>query len=141
MGIWKISASLEEWENVAGSIEDELCECGFSNKFVVSLMLAMDEVFANISEYAYETKQGNVIIESEYEITSDEHIAKITFIDSGKEFNPLKDVLEPDVGENVATNRKIGGLGIFLVKKQVDEVQYAYVDSSNNLKLIKKELI
>ena len=104
-------------------------------------MLAMDEVFANISEYAYETKQGNVIIESEYEITSDEHIAKITFIDSGKEFNPLKDVLEPDVGENVATNRKIGGLGIFLVKKQVDEVQYAYVDSSNNLKLIKKELI
>ena len=141
MGMWKIRSSLEEWETVAQMIEDDLCEFGFSNKFAISLMLAMDEIFANIAAYAYEPEQGEVIVKSEYEKTSAERIAKITFIDHGKEFNPLKDAAEPDVSGSVASKRKIGGLGIFLTKKQVDELNYSYINASNNLTLLKKELI
>ena len=141
MGIWKISSSLEEWESVAQTIDNELREFGFSDKFIISLMLAMDEVFANIVAYAYGTEHGDVIIESKYENTSAERTAKITFIDYGKAFNPLKDAVEPDVSENIASKRKVGGLGIFLTKKQVDELNYSYIDTSNNLILFKKEFI
>ena len=141
MGMWKIRSSLEEWETVAQMIEDDLCEFGFSNKFAISLMLAMVEIFANIAAYAYEPEQGEVIVKSEYEKTSGERIAKITFIDHGKKFNPLKDAAEPDVSGSVALKRKIGGLGIFLTKKQVDELNYSYINASNNLTLLKKELI
>ena len=100
-----------------------------------------NEIFANIAAYAYEPEQGEVIVKSEYEKTSAERIAKITFIDHGKEFNPLKDAAEPDVSGSVASKRKIGGLGIFLTKKQVDELSYSYIDTSNNLTLLKKETI
>ena len=141
MSTWNIKSSLEEWETVAASIEEELCDCGFTNKFIVSLMLAMDEVSANIVAYAYESNQGKVVIKSEYETNNIERTATITFIDFGKKFNPLDDAKEPDVNETVATKRKIGGLGIFLTKKQTDELKYSYINASNNLTLIKKEII
>lgn len=141
MSTWKIKSSLEEWEIITGIIEDELLELGFSNKFMISLMLAIDEIFANIASYAYGEGIGDVIIESEYIVNESERSAKITFIDHGKEFNPLEDAAEPDVKIDVASKRKIGGLGIFLTKKQVDELKYSYENNSNILTLTKNEMI
>lgn len=126
---------------VADSIEEELCDCGFTNKFIVSLMLAMDEVIANIVAYAYESVQGKVVIKSEYEKNNAERTATITFTDFGKEFNPLEAAKEPDINEMVVKRRTIGGLGIFLTKKQTDGLKYSYINASNNLTLIKKESI
>ena len=97
MSTWNIKSSLEEWELVADSIEEELCNYGFTNKFIVSLMLAMDEVIANIVAYAYDSEQGNVVIKSEYENNNVEQTAIITFIDFGKKFNPLEDAEVPDI--------------------------------------------
>ena len=141
MGTWKIKSSLEEWEKITGIIEEELLERGFSNKFMMSLMLATDEVFANIASYAYGEDLGDVIIESVYDISESERSAKIIFIDYGKEFDPIKDAVEPDIDVRVAIDRKIGGLGIFLTKKQVDELKYSYENNSNKLVLTKKEEI
>lgn len=141
MSTWNIKSSLEEWELVADSIEEELCNYGFTNKFIVSLMLAMDEVIANIVAYAYDSEQGNVVIKSEYENNNVEQTAIITFIDFGKNFNPLEDAEVPDINETDAKKRKIGGLGIFLTKNQTDDLKYSYINASNNLTLIKKESI
>lgn len=141
MSRWNIKSSLEDWETVASLIEEELHDYGFTNKFTVSLMLAMDEVIANIVAYAYESADGKVVIESKYETNDAERTATITFTDFGREFNPLEEVKIPDVDEMVAANRKIGGLGIFLIKKQTDDIKYTYINASNNLTLIKNEFI
>lgn len=141
MGKWTLTSSLEKWEYVDHEIEDELNEKGFTAKFIVSLMLAMDEIFANISMYAYSGEEGNVIIESSYDISDNIRIAKISFLDFGAKFNPLEKDTAPDIREKIASKRKIGGLGIFLTKKNVDEIKYSYSNNANILKLLKKENI
>lgn len=141
MGKWVLTSSLEEWEHVDHEIEDELNEKGFTAKFVVSLMLAMDEIFANISMYAYSGEEGKVIIESSYDISDNIRSAKISFMDYGAKFDPLEKDAEPDIQEKIASKRKIGGLGIFLTKKNVDEIKYSYSNNANILKILKKENI
>lgn len=141
MGKWMLTSSLEEWEHVDHEIEDELIEQGFTSKFIVSLMLAMDEIFANISMYAYSGEEGEVIIESSYDIDDNYRNAKISFLDYGVRFNPTERNTEQDIREINASKRKIGGLGIFLTKKNVDEIQYSYSNNTNILKLLKKENI
>lgn len=141
MSKWILSSSLEEWAQVDRRIEDELTEKGHSSKFVVSLMLAMDEIFANISMYAYPDEKGKVLIESSYETKDNCRYAKISFVDYGVRFNPLEKDINPNVQETTASKREIGGLGIFLIKKNVDEIKYSYSNYANKLELIKKENI
>lgn len=141
MGNWKLKSSLEAWEHIECKIKDELNEKGFTPKFIASLLLAMDEAFANISMYAYSEKGGNVVVESSYGIIDNIKIAQITFWDYGIQFNPSTEYIEPDIHEKNASERKIGGLGIFLIKKNVDEIKYTYEKGTNILKLIKKENI
>lgn len=141
MRTWNIKSSLEEWETVANTIEDELQSLGFSSKFIISLMLAMDEVIANITSYAYKDIQGDVVIKSEYELNDKERTAKITFVDYGEKFDPLENIKVPNVNDNDATKKEIGGLGIFMIKKQVNHLNYSYIENSNNLLLIKTELV
>lgn len=140
MSTWTITASLEKWESVASSIKDELNNFGFTNRFINSLMLAMDEAVSNIVLYAYDSGGGNIVINSDYEDNLSQRMAKITFVDFGKEFNPLENAAEPNANEQSSTKRKIGGWGIFLIKKNTDELRYSYSDSSNRLSLIKKEM-
>lgn len=141
MGKWILSSSLEEWSAVDCRLEDELTEKGYSSAFIVSLMLAMDEIFANISMYAYPDEKGRVIVESSYEIKDNCRYAIISFIDYGAEFNPLEKDINPDIKETTALKRESGGLGIFLAKKNVDEIRYSYLNHANKLELVKKEKI
>ena len=71
----------------------------------------------------------------EVELTEDPRVV-ITFIDSGKPFNPLANE-DPDITQT-ADERKIGGLGIFMVKKSMDKVSYEYKDGHNVLTIEKK---
>lgn len=141
MSKWEITSSLEKWENIDRKLEDELNEKGFTSKFIVSLMPALDEIFANISMYAYFGKEGKVIIESSYDISNTIRSAEISFMDYGVKFNPLEEDTKPDIWEKIASKRRLGGLGIFLVKKNVDEIKYSYSNKTNILKLLKKENI
>ncbi len=141
MSKWILSSDIEEWEKVDHEIEYELTVKGYSSKFIASIMLAMDEAFANISMYAYSNERGIVIIESSYEVKDNCRYAKISFIDYGIEFNPLEKETNPNIQETTASKRKIGGLGIFLIKKSVDEIRYTYSNCANKLEFIKKENI
>ena len=140
MNSQNIKTSLEAWERVCAAIEEELLERGFTNKFTASLMLALDEVIANIVSYAYEGEEGSLIVKTEYSEDKGIRTAAVSFTDFGREFNPLEYKAEKSDG-TADGERKVGGWGIFLIKKQVDSLKYERINSSNILTLIKKETI
>ena len=95
------------------------------------IMISVDEIFANIASYAYPDGVGDV----ELKINITDASIEIIFIDSGIPFNPLeKD--KPDI-KLPLEKRKIGGLGIYLTKKFMDDIQYEYKDNKNILTLVK----
>ena len=102
----------------------------FSNRDIIMINTALEEIFVNVANYAYEEK-GTV------EITLSKFKDHVTFVfkDSGKPFNPL-DKVDPNITAK-SEEREIGGLGIFMVKKIMDSVKYEYVDNQNVLTLIK----
>jgi anti-sigma regulatory factor (Ser/Thr protein kinase) len=95
--------------------------------------LAVEEVFINIANYAYSPKKGSAVIS----ISAGKDI-QLKFEDSGKAYNPLAQAI-PDF-EKPSTEREIGGLGVFLVKKYMDTVDYARIDDKNVLSMSKRLL-
>ena len=95
--------------------------------------VAIDEIFSNIARYAYAPGVGPVTVR--FETQAEPKAAMLTFIDKGKPFDPLQ-AKEPDITAS-AEDRPVGGLGIFLVKKTMDEVTYEYRDGQNILRLKK----
>ena len=101
--------------------------------------LSIEEELANIIDYAYtkeEKAENKDRLEVIYSIDKEEREIRLEFIDGGKKFNPLK-VDEPNLTPDYK-ERKVGGLGVFLIKTYVDEVTYDYVDNKNHLVMIKK---
>ena len=102
-------------------------------KLLMQIDLAVEEIFVNIAHYAYAPQTGEATITCN--LNKETREMQIIFSDSGKPFNPL-DRDEPDV-TLPAEERGIGGLGIFLTKKYMDEVSYEYSGGKNNLTLKK----
>jgi anti-sigma regulatory factor (Ser/Thr protein kinase) len=102
-------------------------------KAQMQIDVAIDEVFANIANYAYPDGTGSATVE--FEERQDPHGITLTFIDSGIPFNPLE-MKDPDTTLS-AEERSIGGLGIFMVKKSMDDVSYRYEDGHNILTIQK----
>lgn len=96
------------------------------------LNIAAEEVFVNIASYAYPTGQGKVDITCE----TVQGYAVITFSDDGMPFNPLEGA-EPDI-TLPAEKRNIGGLGLLMTKKIMDEVSYEYKNEKNVLTMRRK---
>ena len=123
-------------ENIAAvtAFVDEVLEAnGCPLKAQMQIDVAVDEVFANISEYAYAPKTGTATVG--IEILDNPKRAVLTFIDQGIPYNPMT-AKEPDV-TLTAEEREVGGLGIFLVRKTMDDIHYEYRDGSNILKISK----
>ena len=96
--------------------------------------MAIDEIFINIASYAYAPGTGDATVTMDYDAGSG--MFSLTFSDSGIPYNPL---LKEDPDVNLpAEERSIGGLGIFLVKKTMDDMRYEYRDGRNILTLMKK---
>jgi anti-sigma regulatory factor (Ser/Thr protein kinase) len=103
-------------------------------RMMMQINIAVEEVFVNIALYAYDQTIGTAKICAKY--LQDEDAIVLTFIDSGKPFDPLAKA-DPDVTLS-AEERKIGGLGIFMTKKIMDECSYEYRDGQNVLTMKKK---
>lgn len=102
-------------------------------KVVMQMELVIEEIFVNVSSYAYRPDVGDVTICIDF--AENPAAVEMTFIDSGKPYNPLeKD--DPDTTLGI-DEREIGGLGIFLVKKNVDDIFYEYADGKNILRIKK----
>lgn len=122
----KVSAKIEEWNQVSDFLEMQLEElnCPFAEQ--AQILIAAEEIFVNIASYAYGDAEGEAEIKTEINA---ERCFKIEFQDSGIPYNPLQKE-DPDITLS-AEERKIGGLGIFMVKKTMDDVQYEYKEGKN----------
>lgn len=103
-------------------------------KAQMQIDVAMDELFSNIALYAYAPGSGDATLRLDFDEAA--RTASITFIDSGVPYNPLEK-MDPDVTLS-AEERQIGGLGIFLVKKTMDGMEYRREDGRNMLTILKK---
>ncbi len=129
----EIEASAENLAEVQSFVERRLEAADCSPRALMQLGLAIEEVFINIASYAYAPGTGNATIRVEIDRAA--KLATITFIDSGVPYNPLKK-RDPDITLS-ASERQIGGLGVFLTKKLTDDVRYDRRDGKNILMLIK----
>ena len=127
-------AKVEALTDVLAFVEQILEKHECAMKIQTAICVAIEEVFVNVAHYAYGEKQGDV----KFTITFDKQTREITFrmADKGVAFDPLKKP-DPDVTLS-AENREIGGLGIFITKKTMDLVTYAYENGENILTMIKK---
>ena len=129
-------AADENLEAVNDFIHAQIKPFSCQSQTLFQIDLAVEEIFVNISHYAYSPDKGTVQIECSAEKTADA-LAKLTvsFTDSGKAFNPLAKP-DPDITLSVE-EREIGGLGIFLTKKYMDSVLYERKDNQNILTFTK----
>lgn len=130
-----VEAKTENLEEVLGFVDRHLETMDCSPKVSVQIDVAVEELFVNIAHYAYSPGTGSATIG--VEILKDPAAIAITFTDRGKPFDPLAKE-DPDITLS-AEERQIGGLGIYMVKKSMDEVVYEYKDGQNILR-IKKDL-
>ncbi len=130
-----INATLENIQTVTDFVDGQLEELGCSMKAQMQIDIAIDELFGNIVHYAYNPEVGPVTVR--VEVTEDPLAVSITFIDNGVPYDPLAKT-DPDVTLS-AEEREIGGLGIFMVKKSMDEISYEY-RSGQNILTIRKNM-
>lgn len=126
-----LDATLDAIPMITDFIDGELekLECGL--KAQTQIDVAIDEIFSNIARYAYGQKTGKATVQFDFE--PETRTVSIGFIDEGEPFNPLEKP-DPDVSAPLEA-REIGGLGIFLVKKTMDAVDYARKGNQNILVL------
>lgn len=127
----KIEAKKENLDQVQKFVQDYMTEKGFDESDKMKADVVVEEIFVNICSYAYDGKEGPCTIQQSFE---DDKIT-INFIDSGKEYNPLNKE-DPDISLP-ADDRPIGGLGIYMTKKMMDNVTYEYNNNQNKLTITK----
>ena len=130
-----IEARTENLERVLNFVNEQIERADCSPKIVAQVDIAVEEIFVNIACYAYRPEVGPATIRCE--TGGDPFQIIIGFADHGKPYNPLARQ-DPDTTLK-AEEREIGGLGILLVKKLMDEVKYEFRDGQNIL-TIKKDL-
>ena len=129
-----IEARVENLCKVLVFVDRFLKEYGCAPKDKMSIDVAVEEIFVNIAEYAYEGSEGDA--EITFTFDQDDRIAEFIFTDRGMPFDPTcrpapDTTLQP--GE-----RQIGGLGIHIVKKTMDQVLYRYEGGQNHLTIRKQ---
>ena len=127
-------AKIEALSDVLGFVDRTLEEYECPMKVQTAICVAMEEVFVNVAHYAYGDGEGDVALGIDFDAES----RNITFrmSDKGTPFDPLQKP-DPDITLS-AEEREIGGLGIFIAKKTMDTVTYAYKNGENILTMIKK---
>ena len=128
-----IEAVNENLPKVIAFVDEQLEAAGCPMKPQMQIAVAVEEIFVNIANYAYKPDKGRAKVR--VEVSEEPIVVTITFIDKGVPYDPLKRE-DPDV-TLPADKRSIGGLGIFLVKKSMDDVTYEYKDGQNILRLKK----
>jgi len=127
-------ADFDNLDDIREFVGEAASQVGFSDKEIYSIQLAADEASSNIIEHAYAGMKGGVL---EIECSIFEGGLKIVMSDRGKSFNPSS-VPEPNVKADLS-ERKIGGLGLYLMRKLMDEVTYESSDEmGNKLTMIKR---
>ena len=128
-----IDAAVENIAEVTAFVDSELEALDCPVKVQMQIDIAIAELFGNIAHYAYhpEVRPATVRVE----VLENPLSVVITFIDNGVPYDPLK-TKEPDITLS-AEERMIGGLGIYMVKKTMDDIAYEYREGQNILRIKK----
>lgn len=129
-----ISATVENIPVVTAFVDEQLEALNCPLKAQMQIDIAIDELFGNIAQYAYNPDIGSATVR--VEVSEDPLAVIITFIDGGIPYDPLK-ADDPDITLS-AEDRPLGGLGIYMVKKSMDAITYEYRDGKNILSIKKK---
>ncbi|MBP3900424.1 MAG: SpoIIE family protein phosphatase [Blautia sp.] len=129
-----VPARVDSLDRITGFIEEQLDGVMCPMKTVLAITLAVEEIFVNIASYAYEGKEGDA--EVIFSFDEDERMVRIEFEDKGIPFDPTTRP-EPDITQK-PSERQIGGLGIHLVRKTMDGMEYRYEGGKNVLVIQKK---
>lgn len=130
-----VDATTGNIETVTEFVNEQLDALHCSMKIQTQVDIAIDELFGNIAHYAYNPETGPATVR--VEVTEAPLSVVITFIDHGIPYDPLAKT-DPDTTLS-AEERQIGGLGIYMVKKTMDDISYEYKEGRNIL-TIKKNL-
>lgn len=130
-----IAATVENIETVTDFVNEQLEALNCPRKAQIQIDIAIDELFGNIAQYAYNPEIGQATVQ--VEVVEEPLSVVLTFIDNGVPYDPLAKA-DPDTTLS-AEEREIGGLGIYMVKKSMDDITYEYKDGQNIL-AIKKNL-
>lgn len=131
-----IEARVENLDTVIAFVDEQIEALDCPPKIQMQIDVAVEEIFVNIANYAYNPEVGPATIR--VEINKEKPAVEISFIDHGVKYDPLAKE-DPDITLS-AKERAIGGLGIFMVKKTMDDITYEYKDGQNILK-IKKQMV
>ncbi len=130
-----MEADTKNLEQVLDFVNKQLDIRNCSEQEKIEIDIAVEEIYVNISSYAYGPESGKARIRCGIEESPLQII--IQFLDNGKPYNPLE---KPDPDINLSPEeRQVGGLGIYLVKQSMTSVEYEYVDGKNIL-TIRKEI-
>ena len=129
-----VEAKTTNIEAVTDFVNEQLEALDCPMKAQMQIDIAIDELFGNIAHYAYNPEIGKATVR--VEVIEDPLAVTITFIDKGVPYDPLAKA-DPDTTLS-AEEREIGGLGIYMVKKSMDDITYEYKDGQNILTIKKK---
>ena len=128
-----LEATVDNLPQVMSFLEEELETAGCPMKTQMQISVSVEEIYVNSASYAYAPGTGEATVRVEFR--DDPAAVCITFIDSGVPFDPLRKA-DPDVTLS-SEERGIGGLGIYMTKKAMNEMRYAYEDGKNVLTMVK----
>jgi serine/threonine-protein kinase RsbW len=126
----RIKGTLENLSQIGDFIYDALNSFGLDVRKIFDVQLAVDELCTNIISYGYTTEAGMIDISC----SMDDNEIVVIIKDKGKPFNPMS-VEPPDLDASLE-ERKIGGLGIYLARSLMDEVEYEFIDGMNVLSML-----
>ena len=130
-----VNAETAQVKIATSFVNEHLAALGCSERIRIQVDVAVDEIFSNIANYAYRPDTGPVTVQVGVE--EDPLSVIITFIDHGVPFDPLSRE-QSDPTDVPKTERTIGGLGLYMVKKIMDDISYSYEDGRNVLTIRKK---
>ena len=126
-----IPAFIDCLSDVMEFVESEMHGVNIDKKKQTNIQIAVGEIFMNIADYAYPSGEGGVTVS----ISVNPEKISLKFSDCGEPYNPFAKE-DPDTSLSVE-NREPGGLGIFIVKQLMDEIEYEHRDGYNILTVCK----
>lgn len=122
-----VDATIDNVQTITDFVDERLEEMNCPVKAQMQIDIVIDELCSNVARYAYSDRTGKVTVSVD---TVDKPMKVwLTFTDEGVPYNPLAKE-DPDITLS-AEERKLGGLGIYMVKKMMDEFRYEYKDGKN----------
>lgn len=133
-----VAAKSDELKKVHDFVNGVLKKNNFQLKIIMQIEIAVEELFVNIVSYAYpqNVRTKEAIVQIGCQMISHNQV-EITFADYGIPFNPLKKS-DPDISLP-AEKRDIGGLGIYMVRKSMDNMSYVRIGNQNLIKIYKSK--